>query len=135
MIMTYWWVMIFLIIALGHFSPGRYPASYLPFVVALVIPVLLSLLSNRLEQRYAYWHNAGFWKKYFLLNGGYALNVGLIMAVTLGLDYLHLLGYFGGDPEGSFGMLYLPSVVGYLVLGLIFALIRRAWKAWPPVGA
>jgi len=124
--MTYWWVMIFLIMALCRFPPGRHPASYYPFVVALAIPALLSVICNRLENRYGYWGRSGFWKKYFLLNGWYALNVGLILAVSLTLDYFHLIRYFGGDPEGSFGMLYLPSVMMYLAFGFILGLAHQA---------
>jgi hypothetical protein len=134
MMMTYWWVMPFLIIALGRFPPGKHQASYYPFAVALAIPALLGVICNRLENRYGYWRRSGFWKRYFLLNGWYALNVGLILGVTLTLDYFHLVRYFGGDPEGSFGMLYLPSVLGYLVLGLILGVARQARKAGPGSG-
>jgi hypothetical protein len=129
LIMTFWWMAPFLLVALTGFSPARWPLSYVPFLVAVAVTLLLSALCNRLETRHGYWRRSGFAKRYFLLNGWYALNVGLILAVTLSLDSFRLVGYFGGDPEGSFGMLYLPSVLFYLIVGLILGLVRQIRKA------
>jgi len=128
-IMTYWWVLPFLVINLLRFPLEGHLASYGPLVIALGFPALLGLISNRLEKRYGCWRRAAFWKKYFLVNGLYALNVGLILAVVLALDYYRLVGFFGGDPEGSFGMLFLPSVIGYLCLGLVLGLARKFFQA------
>ena len=129
LIMTFWWIAPFLILALSRFSPARWPRSYVPFLVAVAVTLLLSALCGRLENRRGYWRRSGFGKRYFLLNGWYALNVGLILAVTLILDHFHLVGYFNGDPEGSFGMLYLPSVLLYLALGFILGVARQVRKA------
>jgi hypothetical protein len=129
LIMIFWWMTPFLLVALARFSPARWPLSYVPFLVAVAVTLLLSALCGRLEQRHGYWRRSGFAPRYFLLNGWYALNVCLILAVTLSLDYLHLVGYFNGDPEGSFAMLYLPSVLLYLVGGLILGLARQVRKA------
>ncbi|MBU4233240.1 MAG: hypothetical protein L6277_08250 [Desulfobacterales bacterium] len=129
LIMTFWWMAPFLLVALARFSPALWPLSYVPFLVAVAVTLLLSALCGRLEKRHGYWRRSGFGKRYFLLNGWYALNVGLILAVTLTLDYFHLVGYFNGDPEGSFGMLYLPSVLVYLVLGLILGVARQVRQA------
>jgi hypothetical protein len=68
-------------------------------------------LCGWLENRQGYWRRSGFGKKYFIINAWYAVNVVLILALTLTLDNFHLVGYFGGDPESSFGRLYLPSVL------------------------
>ena len=130
LIMTFWWIAPFLLLALSRFSPALYPLSYVPFLVAIAVTLLLSALCGWLENRHGYWRRSGFGKKYFLLNAWYALNVALILALTLTLDNFHLVGYFGGDPEGSFGMLYLPSVLIYLALGFILVVARRVRKAW-----
>jgi hypothetical protein len=135
LIMTFWWIGPFLIMALLRSCPVRQPLSYVPFAVAVAVTLLLAALWSRLEQRYGSWGRSGFWKRYFLLNGWYALNVGLILAVTLSLDYFHLVGYFGGDPEGTFGMLYLPSVMAYLAGGAILGVATRARKAKPDRGS
>ena len=97
--------------------------------MAVAVTLLLSAPCARLENRHGYWRRPGFGERYFLLNGWYVLNVGLILAVTLSLDYFHLVGYFNGDPEGSFGMLYLPSVLVYLALGFILGVARQVLKA------
>jgi hypothetical protein len=128
LIMTFWWMALFLLVALARFSPGHGPLSYVTFLVAVAVTGLLSAFCGRLENRRGYWRRSGFAKRYFLLNGWYVLNVGLILAVTLTLDHFRLVGYFNGDPEGSFGMLYLPSVLVYLVLGLILGLARQVRK-------
>jgi hypothetical protein len=129
LIMTFWWMAPFLLVALANFSPEHWPLSYTPFLVAVAVTLLLSALCNQLEKRHRYWRRSGFAKRYFLLNGWYLLNVALILALTLSLDSVHLVGFFGGDPEGSFGMLYIPSVLFYLVLGLILGLARQVRKA------
>ena len=127
--MTFWWMAPFLVVALANFSPGHWPRSYVPFMVAIAVTLLLSALCNWLERRQGSWRRSGFWTRYFLLNGWYALNMVLILGVTLTLDSFRLMRYIGGDAEGSFGMLYLPSVLLYLVLGLILGLVRQVWKA------
>jgi|WetSurMetagenome_2_1015567.scaffolds.fasta_scaffold767032_1 hypothetical protein len=129
LIMTFWWIAPFLLVALSRFSPARWPRSYVPFLMAVTVTLLLSALCGWLENRQGSWRRSGFGKKYFLLIAWYALNVALILALTLSLDHFHLVGYFGGDPEGSFGMLYLPSVLVYLVLGFILVVARRVRKA------
>ena len=128
-IRTFWWIAPFLILALSRFSPARWPLSYVPFLVAIAVTLLLSALCGWLEKRHGYWRRSGFAKRYFLLNGWYVLNVALILAVTLTLDHFHLVGYFNRSPEGSFGMLYLPSVLLYLALGLILGVARQVRKA------
>jgi hypothetical protein len=130
LIMTFWWIAPFLLLSLARFSPANWPLSYVPFLVAIAVTLLLSTLCGWLENRHGYWRRSGFGKKYFLLIAWYALNVVLILALTITLDNFHLVGYFGGDPEGSFGMLYLTSVLIYLVLGFILVVARQVRKAW-----
>jgi len=134
LIMTFWWMAPFLLVALARFSPVHWPLSYVPFLVALVVTGFLSALCNRLETRFGAWRRSGFWTRYFLLNAWYAFNMVLILAITLTLDSFRLVGYFGGDPESSFGMLYLPSALLYLVEGLILGLVRQVRESRPGRG-
>jgi hypothetical protein len=124
LLMTYWWILPFLVISLSGYSLVGHLRSYYPFFIALIITALLSLLCGRVEGKTGYWNRAGYWKKYFVLNGLYILNIFLILSVTLTLHSFGLIGYFGGDPEGSFGMLYIPSIIFYLLGGIILG----AWK-------
>jgi hypothetical protein len=135
LIMTFWWMAPFLVVALANFSPEHWPRSYVPFLVAVAVTLLLSALCNRLEKRHGSWQRSGCWTRYFLLNAWYALNMVLILTITLSLDSFRLVGYFGGDPEGSFGMLCLPSVLFYLVVGLILGLFRQVRKTRQGRGA
>ncbi len=81
-----------------------------------------------MELKINYWNRSKYWKKYLAVNGIYALNVFIIVAITITLDSFGLVGYFDGDPEGSFGMLYFPSIFFYLLLGLIIGIFRSIWQ-------
>ncbi|MDP3182131.1 MAG: hypothetical protein Q8M54_04855 [Desulfobaccales bacterium] len=116
--------MPFFIIALSSFSLFSHIDSYYPFFIAFIITVILSYLMGLLEKRTGYWDRSGYWGKYIILNGLYILNIALILVMTLSLDYFRLIKYFGGDAAGSFGMLYIPSVMFYLLLGLIGGIWR-----------
>lgn len=124
-IMTYWWIVPFFIIGLISFPLRQYIDSYYPFFIAFIITIIIGFICGALEGRYDYWHRSGYWKKYFIINGIYLLNIIFILIITLILDCFHFIKYFGGDAAGSFGMLYIPSVIFYLLFGLIVGWLRR----------
>jgi hypothetical protein len=128
LLMTFWWIAPFLVVGLADFSPEHWPLSYVPFLVALAVTLPLCALCNRLERRQGALRRSGFWTRYFLLNAWYTLNMVLILTITLTLDNYRLVRYFGGDAGGSFGMIYIPSILFYLVGGLVLGLVRQVRK-------
>ncbi len=53
----------------------------------------------------------------------YSINMIAILVIALSLSHFRLLEYFGGDPEGSIGMLFIPTIVGYFLLGFAYVFI------------
>jgi hypothetical protein len=128
LLMTYWWILPFLAICLFQYPLGDNLPSYYPFSIPLLSGGILSLLCGLVEAKTGWWSRAGFWKKYLILNGAYILNTILIIYVHVTLDSFRIFGYFGGDPEGGFGMLYPYPVMLYLLGGMILGV----WKHFHP---
>lgn len=122
-IMTLWWITPFFIVSLTHYPINQYLNSYYMFFIAFIITTISCVIFTFIEKKFDSWRNSGYWKNYFIINGAYALNILIILFITLTLDSYGVIGYFGGDPEGSFGMLYIPSVIFYLFLGLMIGII------------
>ena len=127
-LMTYGWITPFLIIGLYSYPPAHYLSSFYPFGVAVLVTVLTGFWCGRLEKKFGFWSQGGFWPRYFILIGGYWLNIVVILAVTLTLDARGWIGYFGGDAAGSFGMLYIPSAIFYTAAGAIWGFCRNMAK-------
>ena len=61
--------------------------------------------------------------RYLIISIAYTANMTIILKITFYLRSELILDYFGGDPEGSIGMVFIPSIYGYYVLGAIYALV------------
>ena len=122
LLMTYWWILPFLVISLSQFPLLENLPSYDTYFIPFIITGIFSLICGLVERQTDWWSRAGFWKRYFALNGLYILNISLIIAVTITLHDYRLLRYFGGDAEGSFGLLYPYTIVFYLVAGIFLGL-------------
>jgi hypothetical protein len=123
-LMTYWWILPFLVISLYYFPLLENLPSYYPFFIPFIIAGIFSILCGLVETQTGWWVRAGFWKRYLVLNGLYILNIYLILHVTITLDARGMLRYFGGDAEGSFGMMYTSTIPGYLLGGIVLGV----WK-------
>jgi hypothetical protein len=130
LLMTYWWILPFLAVALYQFSPWEHLPSYYVFFIPFIIAGIISLICGRIEAYTGWWSRAGFWKKYLILMGVYIVNIKLIFFVTVTLHDLRVLHYFGGDAEGSFALLYPYTIPFYLVMGLFLGIGRYARQAW-----
>jgi hypothetical protein len=129
LIMTCWWILPFMAINLSEYSLLENLSSYFTYFIPFIVTGIFSLLSGQVEAQTGWWSRAGFWKKYLVINGLYIVNISLIIMVTITLHDRGLLRYFGGDPEGSFGMIYPWTVPLYLLAGLILGIwhfFRRA---------
>ena len=119
LVLMSWWIVPFFVIALFSYPLRAYVSSYVPFLVALVVISSSGILMNVLETKFRFWSWLGHWSKCLILIGSYALAILVILILTLTLDSYGLVGYFDGDAEGSFGMLYIPSAIFYLMAGAI----------------
>jgi hypothetical protein len=123
-----WWIIPFLAASVLTHPISEYPRSYLLFLIALGGIVSFAGALNVINLRWQVWGKMGHWGKFLILSGCYTLSVAAILAVTLVLDSYGALDYFGGDAEGSFGMLFIPSVLGYFVLGGIACAVLSAHR-------
>lgn len=123
-----WWIIPFFASAVLTHPISEYPRSYLPFLIAFGGIVSFAVALNVINLKRQVWRRTGHWGKFLLLSGWYALSVAGILAVTLVLDSYGALEYFDGDAEGSFGMLFIPSALGYVVVGGIVCAVLSAHR-------
>jgi len=109
-------------IPLGGAHLLRYPLvaywdSHLLYMVLLAAAFLVLLGMNALDLATDFWRRAALWLRILILCGGYAFMTACNLTVLLTLDAVGILHYYGGDPEGSAGMLLMPSAFLWLILG------------------
>ena len=72
---------------------------------------------------------SGFWLKphgllkALIIVSAFFLTTGVILYATMAAQFSGQISYFGGDPEGSIGMLYLPLLA---LSGIVTALLGTA---------
>lgn len=118
-----WWVFAYLVVVLIGYPPIRYFSSHVPSLVALAIFGLSALVLGLFDARRRLWIRFGHWGRFFIVFGVYTLDSAIGLAVTTLLDVKGYVGYFGGDPEGALPMLYLPTVVLYLIAGSLLCTV------------
>ena len=114
-----WWIVPFFAIHLVSYPVHRFLPSFLPFFVAFVVIAAAGSIVTMVENKTGFWERSGRWKRYGILTSSYAAAVVVILLATVGLDYWGFVGYFGGDAAGSFGMLYIPSAIFYVIGGAV----------------
>jgi hypothetical protein len=127
MVMTYWWVLIFFFIRLAHYPLLEHLSSYLLYFVVFAVTLIFAQLANLVEERSSTWERAGYWKRYVLVCCLYGMNMAVILTVTVTLHARGLMGTFGGDPEGSVGVLFVWTIPLYVVIAGVFGICRALW--------
>ncbi|HNR33097.1 MAG TPA: hypothetical protein PKI11_19560 [Candidatus Hydrogenedentes bacterium] len=127
--MTLWWVLPFFIGHLFTYPFRDHFSSHLLYLVVITVALLAGLLLSALDARTRLWTRLGYWGKYALLCGAYAAETIVVLVLLIALDARRVLTYFGGDAEGSVGMLLIPSILFHVlagtILGVFLALHRR----------
>ncbi|HOW55936.1 MAG TPA: hypothetical protein PLR60_14955 [Syntrophorhabdaceae bacterium] len=130
--MSLWWVIPFFVVHLVVYPLLAHFRSHLLYVVIIFFSLLFAVTLGFADRKRGLWERYGYWRRYLLLCGTYLLQTAVVLAVLLTLDSRGLLGYFGGDAGGSIGMLLIPSVVIYLLIGAVAGgiteLIKRSGK-------
>lgn len=117
--MTLWWVIPFFVIDLFSHPLSSHVTSHLLYIIVILISLIFAYLLSVIDAKKNLWGRSAYWGKYLLLCGAYALQMIAILIVVLSLDEYRLIGYFGRDPESSVGMLFVPSILAYILLGAI----------------
>ena len=123
-----WWIFVFFAICLFSYPVTRYLTSYIPFFVAFAVTLMFSLLLNLVDGTFTFYRKMDSWGKFATLMISYASTVIVSLIITMVLSSHGMIDYFGGDPEGSFGMLYIPSIVFYGVVGMVVIFGLKAIK-------
>ncbi|MDH7515465.1 MAG: hypothetical protein QHI48_06310 [Bacteroidota bacterium] len=126
LLMSSWVVPFFIIEAFSHPFRGNLP-SFTPFFIWFSTFSVAALLFSMFDSRKGFWHRYGFWKRYTVLEAAYAGTTLVALLLHTVLDSLGMVDYFGGDPEGSFAMYYIPSIMVYAAAGALLYFIRRAF--------
>ena len=136
LLMALWWVIPFFVIHLlaRPFLPSL--NSHLFYVVLILVALGAAAVVSAVDGKRDLWRRSGYWGKYGFLCGAYAVQGILALVIVVTLDSLGLIGYYGGDAAGSIGMLIVPSILAYFVLGGItggvLALVKGTGKRGRP---
>jgi hypothetical protein len=91
----------------------RYFASFIPFFISFASALIVGLILLLLNIFIFRWEDYDIGKKYFIIIGAYFSIYPVFMGLLFFLQSRVTIGYFGSDPEGSWFMLYCPSMIVY----------------------
>ena len=114
-----WWILVFFFLRLYSYPFRDYLSSYLVFFIPLAFTVAVGFILNLFESKFRFWSTRSHWGRCFIITSAYTGAIGASLIITIVLDSRNLVAYFGGDPEGSFGVLYVPSIVFYWIAGAV----------------
>lgn len=123
-ILMSWWIILFFIFALLSYPVGKYFSSYLPFFISFAVIAVYAFFLSFLNSKFNFWERYGHWKRFFVLIGTYSITIISILIIVVTLDSNGLIQYFGGDAGGSFGLLFLPSIILYFILGVLVSGVK-----------
>jgi hypothetical protein len=119
LIIMMWWTMPFFIRDMLTYNSYKYLSSYLTYIIGWSVAIICGTLLNLIESKWIPWNSMRYWGKYATIMMAYIVTVIVIVSIIIILDEYRIVEYFGGDAGGSFGLLYGPSILGYIILGLI----------------
>jgi hypothetical protein len=125
------WVVLTFIASVVVCGPlwGAYWNSFVEYYVVFAVFLSAAALMTFLEWTLEIWARHGFLVRWLYLLGFYAAGFPAILKLSSFLDSCGIkIEYFGSDPEGSFMMLYLPTLVLYSVVGFVFWVLRSGLR-------
>ncbi len=119
LILLWWWIAPFLVVDLFRHSEFRHILGFWPYVATVIVVGLCAAALQAAERRALFWSHTGRWGRFAILICCYGTSVIAVLTVILILYNYGAPIHFNGDPEGSFGMLLIPSIVGYATIGVV----------------
>ena len=119
LVMMIWWILVFFFVQLYSDPLWSYVSSYLVYFIAFAFTLGGAILLNLLESRLRLWSRRRRWGKLIIIATAYTVAIGASFVLTIVLDSYDVVADLGGDAGGSFGLLYLPSIVFYLIAGAV----------------
>jgi hypothetical protein len=127
-VLTLWWLLPFFISDIFRYSIEAYLSSYYPYFIVFGTTLFFSFLANLLDTFFKFYREAGYWRKYFLVCGIYAVHMIAALIISILLEPVLHIDYFGGCPAGSFGMLFIPSIGANFILGALLCLVLTVYS-------
>jgi len=125
---TLWWIVPFFIRDLRAHPFISYFTSHLLYLLVISISITCSMMLGFVDVKMDLWNRYEFWGKYLTVMCAYTAQMTLVFISVIILDSFRLINYYGGDSGGSIGLLFLPSIVIYLVIGGIIGITLTAIK-------
>jgi len=91
-----------------------------------ISPVLIGFLINNNSKLYSVWLRSDLWWRIIFLNAAYIISS--IITFALFISEIGSSGYYGGDGGGSYVLLLFPSVILYIIVGLLIGIGNSALK-------
>ncbi|HRR40076.1 MAG TPA: hypothetical protein P5244_02470 [Syntrophales bacterium] len=117
--MSLWWVLPMFAIHLLLYPFTEYFSSHLLYLIVIGIALLTAAGASIMNVMIPRWEYACPWERYYWLAAAYTVQMIVTLIIALILDAYHLIRYYGGDAAGSIGMLFIPSVLFYFIVGVI----------------
>ena len=114
------WLIPFCIRDLMKHPLVAYWDSHLLYAILFGTAIAVMLTLNGLQFGTG-WRRHSVWLQVLSICGGYALAMFISLAIILTFDSARVLRYYGGDAGGSVGLLIVPSVIAYSVIGAVVA--------------
>jgi putative flippase GtrA len=128
LLITLWWVIPLFILELLTFPFFPYFKSHLLYLVTIAIAILFAVVLGFADSKWNLWKKYDYWGRYSLVLGTYTIQMLVLLFVFGMLSHWNSLEYYGSCPAGSVGMLFLPSIPVYFLLGVILGLVKESAK-------
>lgn len=125
--MTCLWTLPFFLLSALFEGLGDH-ASYVPYLVYFECAGAACVAVFLVGSLFGLWWRFGYWRRFAFLWTVYAATVVCFLGMLSVRQVRHEVAYFGGDPEGSNFMLALPSVICYLIAGLVLGVGIVLWR-------
>ena len=128
LIMTLWWIIPFAARDFWECPLRQYFSSHLIYLLTATASILFAAALGVLDRILNLWQKLRFWGKYLIIMATYAVQMILLVMYLMSLDSQGTLKYYGGDACGSIGIMYLPSIAFYILIGACVGIILQGWR-------
>jgi len=116
--MTLWWVVPLFVVNIMTHPSLLHMQSHMVYIVIIFLSASAAFTLIAISAATNIWAYATNWGRYHILCTVYTIQMIFTLLIVLALNACRMIGYYGGDPEGSVGMLFIPSTLLYFVLGV-----------------
>ena len=124
-LISVWYLIPLFILELTTYPFVPYFKSHLLYIAAISISLIFAVAIEFADSKWNLWKKNGYWVKYLLVLGAYTIQMIVIFLAMAILAQWKMLAYYDSCPGGSIGMLFLPSIPLYFIIGAFWGVIRK----------